>query len=348
MNLDNPQDYKSLDSLGIGTALDLFPDQVRECFRQAYLANIPTLSAKSIVVSGMGGSSNAGKILQGLFESDLKVPFEVFNDYGLPGWVDSDTLVVANSYSGNTEETLSAIEAANKVGAKILGVATGGKIGEMITSGAIPGAIITPGRVNPSGYPKSGLGVSLGGLAGALAKAGLLILSDTEINSALDELKTIRENWNAKEIAQWINGSLPVLFGGRPLLGALNAGRNAMCEISRNFTQFYDFPEVNHVLIEATQKPEIVKSNIKYLFFISKFNNERVLTRYKVTAQILEEQGLLFNNYTLKGSSKLVQALELPHFCAWVGFYLSILQNTDPGPEPWIIKLKESLSQPVH
>lgn len=348
MDLDKPDEYKKLDSLGIGTALELFPDQVGECFKQSFAANIPQFSPKSIIVSGMGGSSNAGKILQGLFESDLKIPFEVFNDYGLPNWVNSDTLVVANSYSGNTEETLSAIEAANKIGAKILGVATGGKIGEMVKSGTIPGAVVVPGDTNPSGYPKSGLGVSLGALAGALTKAGVINVTESELDSALKELVEIRKNWNAKEIATWLNGSLPVLFGGRPLLGALNAGRNAMCEISRNFTQFYDFPEVNHVLIEATQKPRIVQENAKYLFFQSQFNNERVNLRYKVTQDILLEQNLQFKIYNLQSTTKLGQSLELPHFCAWIGFYLSILQNTDPGPEPWIIKLKESLSQPVH
>lgn len=348
MDLNKPQDYKSLDSLGIEKALELFPDQIRECFKQAYSANIPQFSPKSIIVSGMGGSSNAGKILQGLYESEFKIPFEVYNDYGLPAWVNGDTLVVANSYSGNTEETLSAIDVANKIGAKILGVATGGKIGEMIKSGVIAGAVVTPGETNPTGFPKSGLGVSLGALSGALAKSGVINTTEVEINSSLDELVEIRKTWNAKEIATWLNGSLPVLFTGRPLIGSLNAGRNAMCEISRNFTQFYDFPEMNHVLIEATQKPELVKSAIKYLFFISKFNHERVLARYKISQEIFKEQGLQFTDYELKGSTKSVQALELPHYCAWVGFYLSIIQNTDPGPEPWIIKLKESLSQPVH
>jgi glucose/mannose-6-phosphate isomerase len=334
----------NLDSLGVEKSLTLFPDQVRKCFSQAFSADIPLVSPKSIVVSGMGGSSNAGKILQGLFESDLKIPFEVFNDYELPAWVNSDTLVVANSYSGNTEETLSAVGAAQQIGCQIIGVTTGGKIGGMIESGVIAGVVVTPGETNPSGYPKSGLGVSLGALAGALVKAGVLNMQEIEVSSALNELTEIRKTWNAKEIAKWLNGGLPVLFGGRPLLGALNAGRNAMCEISRNFTQFFDFPEVNHVLVEATQKPDFVKEKMKYIFFVSKFNHERVLTRYKVTAKIFTEQGLDFSHYTLRGSTKLVQALELPHFCAWVGFYLSILQNTDPGPEPWIIKLKESLS----
>ena len=348
MDLDNKDSYKTLDSLGIGEALELFPDQVLTCWQQAYSANIPRFAPKSVIVSGMGGSSNAAKILQGLYEADLKIPFEVYNDYGLPAWVNSDTLVVANSYSGNTEETLSAIEAANKIGAKVLAVATGGKIGDMIKAGTVSGAIVTPGLTNPSGYPKSGLGVSFGALAGALSKAGILNINPAEMSAALTEVGEIRKTWDVKDTAKWINGNLPVLFGGKPLIGSLNAGRNAACEISRNLTSFYDFPEVNHVLIEATQKPDFIREKTKYLFFLSKFNHARVLTRYKVTGQIFKEQGLDFKSYALKGTTKLAQGLELPHYAAWIGFYLSILQNTDPGPEPWIIKLKESLAQPVH
>jgi hypothetical protein len=148
-------------------------------------------------------------------------------------------------------------------------------------------------------------------------------------------------------MAQWIHGNLPVLFGGRPFIGSLNAGRNAMCEISRNFTQFYDFPEVNHVLIEAMQTPEAARK-IKYLFLESGFNNDRVKLRYTVTKKILDEQKLDHKTYQLKGSTCLSQALELPHYCAWLGFYLSVSDGVDPGPEPWILKLKDSLSQPIH
>jgi glucose/mannose-6-phosphate isomerase len=348
MELTDPATWKDLDSLGIGKALDLFPDQISECFKQAYSANIPQFEPSAVIVSGMGGSSNAAKILQGLYEDELKVPFEVYNDYGLPAWVNENTLVVVNSYSGNTEETLSAVAAAEKVKAKVLGVATGGKIGEMIVSGAISGSIINPGNTNPSGFPKSGLGVSFGGLTGALAKGGLLPVTENDINASMVEIKDVRTKWDAKEIAVWLNGNLPVLFGGKPFVGALNAGRNAMCEISRNFTQFYDFPEVDHVMVEAMAKPEVFKEKAKYIFFESNLNNDRVLKRYEVTAQIMTEQGLDYKTYKLKSASKLSQALEIAHYSAWLGFYISILQVTDPGPEPWIIKLKQALAQPVH
>lgn len=337
----------TLDPSGVEQALTLFPEQIKNTFTQAVNSDIPKITATGIVVSGMGGSSNAAKIIQGLFEKQLTIPFEVFNDYGLPAWVNSETLVVANSYSGNTEETMSAIEIANKAGAKILGVATGGKIGDMISRKEIFGAVIDPKDTNPTGFPKSGLGVSLGGLLGALSKAGLIEIIEAGLNSSLDELVQIRNSWDAKEMAKKLHGSLPVLFGGRPLLGALNAGRNAFCEISRNFVQFYDFPEVNHVLVEAMGKPDVAKK-MHYLFFESNFYNDRVKLRFEITKELLDKQGLMHSSYKLMGTNELTQTMELAHYCAWLGFNISMLDNIDPGPEPWIIELKTRLSQPVH
>lgn len=340
--MTNPNDVS-----GVETALTLFPEQIKTTFEQGFSADIPSLTPNGVLVSGMGGSSNAAKIIQGIFERKLKIPFEVFNDYGLPAWVNENSLLVANSYSGNTEETLSAITEAKKVGAKILGVATGGKIGEMVKSKEIYGVVIDPKDTNPTGFPKTGLGVSLGGLMGALSKAGIINVTGDELNSALDELVEIRKTWNVAEMSNNLYSNLPVLFGARPLFGALNAGRNAFCEISRNYIQFYDFPEVNHVLVEAMGRPEGASKN-HYLFFESEFYNDRVKLRFEITKDLLKKQNLKFTSYKLNGKSELTQSLELAHYCAWLAFNFSVLDNVDPGPEPWIIELKTRLSQPVH
>lgn len=347
MDLNSKEEFKKVDKSGVFDALTLFPDQIRQSWSQVWTADIPVVFTKSLIISGMGGSSNAAKMLKGVFEGDLDYPFEIRNDYGLPGWVNQTTLVVANSYSGNTEETLSAIDSAQKIEARVLGISTGGKIGEMVKSGKIMGAVVDPGKTNPTNFPKTGLGISFGALTAGLAKTGVLPLKADVMTQAVDNLVEIRQSWEAKDIASWLFGATPVLFGADPFVGAMNAGRNAMCEISRNFTQFYDFPEVNHVLIEALEKPDLVKKN-KYLFFESNYNNDRVKERYKITKDILTQMGLEHKTYVLKGRSKMSQALELAHFCAWIGFYISMLDNTDPGPEPWILKLKDSLAQPLH
>lgn len=340
-------DNTNLDSLGIEKSLTLFPDQIKTTYKQAIDSNIEKLEFTSVVMSGMGGSSNAGKIIQSWQEPVNKIPFTVFNAYGLPNWVDTNTLVILNSYSGNTEETLSAYSVAKEKGCKVIGITTGGKVGDLIKSGEIKGAIVAPGDTNPSGYPKSGLGLSLGALLGALEKVGFITSVEPELNSALKELAEIRNGWNATDLTKWIDNGLPVYFGSHELVGALNAGRNATCEIGRTYTQFYDFPEVNHVLIESLQIPDTVKKN-KYIFFESKMDHERVKIRYQVTKKLMDRMGLSYTTYEIKHQTLLGQLLEIAHIAAWIGFHLSIARNDDPGPEPWIIELKTALAQPVH
>jgi len=336
------------DSMGIEKALELFFEQIKTTFDQAMQSNIEKVNFDSVVISGMGGSSNAGKIIESLISESFDKQFTVFNDYGLPSWVNQNTLVVLNSYSGNTEETLSAYEAAIKVNAKIIAVTTGGKLAESITKGDIKGAIVDARDTNPSGYPKSGLGLSFGALFGSLIKAGVLNFTQEDLLNSLKELTEIRKSWNIKDVALQFEKKIPVLFSSKSLLGPLNAGRNAICEIGRMFTLFFDFPEVNHVLIEATLKPDFIKEKIKYLFFESEFDHTRIKLRYKITKKIFDKQQLSYQSYTLQGKERLTQVLEIPHYCAWLGFYLSMLEGVDPGPEPWIIELKNLLSQPVH
>lgn len=335
-----------LDSMGIEKALEMFPEQIKTAFDQAINSNVPKYDFDSVVISGMGGSSNAGKIIESLISTDFNKPFTVFNDYGLPGWVNEKTLVVLNSYSGNTEETLSAYEKSKDIKTKVFGVTTGGKIAELVKNGEIKGAIINPGNTNPSGYPKSGLGLSFGALFGSLIKAGVLKFTQDDLVKSLHKLEEIRKSWNVKKTANEFEKKVPVLFSSRSFLGPLNAGRNAICEMGRTFTLFYDFPEVNHVLIEATLKPDFIKKKVKYLFFESGFDNPRIKLRYKITKEIFDKQGLSYQSYFLRGKDKLTQVLEIPHYCAWLGFYLSMLEGVDPGPEPWIIELKNLLRTP--
>jgi glucose/mannose-6-phosphate isomerase len=335
------------DTLGIEKALTLFPDQLREAWGQAYAVNLPQFASKKVVISGMGGSSLAGRILAGIFEGESDTEIVVYNDYGLPAFIDKGWVLIANSYSGNTEETLSGIKAGKELGMQIVGIATGGKIGEMIGSGEIPGVILTP-LTNPSNYPKSALGVSLGGLAGLMAKMGLINLTAEQFNQSVDELIEIRKSWDAKSVASNFTSTIPVLIGARPLLGSVHAGRNVINEIGRTFAVYFDLPELDHHLVEATGYPKNLFQNLYYLFLESDLYNERVKTRINVTKELFDTQKLKYEEFKLQGKTKLTQALEIPHFCAWVALNLSFLNGEDPGPEPWIIKLKEKLSQPLH
>ncbi|MGA3292015.1 MAG: SIS domain-containing protein [Candidatus Microgenomates bacterium] len=331
------------DTLGIEEALNLFPDQLREAWSQAASFELPKITSKKIIISGMGGSSLAGRIISSLYEREGDIEISVFNDYGMPSYIDSSWTLIANSYSGSTEETLSAINVAKEKGIKIYGVSTGGKIGEMIKSGEIYGVVLIP-TTNPSNYPKSALGVSLGGLLGLMSKLGVINLSAEKFEKSVNELIEIRKNWDVKSEASKMSQKIPALIAARPLLGSLHAGRNVINEIGRTFATFFDLPELDHHLVEATMFPRNLYKDIYYLFFISDLYPERIKTRIKISEDLFTEQKLNFGEMKLSGSNFLTQALEIPHFCAWLAFRLSELNGLDPGPEPWIIKLKESLS----
>lgn len=335
------------DSLGIGKALEMFPDQLIEAWNQSYSVDLPKISSSKIIISGMGGSSLAGRIISSINENEGNTEIVIFNDYGLPGYVDSSWTLIANSYSGNTEETLSAIEVAKVRNIKTYGVSTGGKIGEMIKSNEIYGAIVTP-STNPPNFPKSGLGISLGGLLGLLSKAGVISLSDSEFKKSVEELIEIRKGWDTRSMAKNMNQKIPTLIAARPLLGPIHAGRNVINEIARTFATFFDLPELDHHLVEATMYPKNLYKDIYYLYFESDLYSERIKTRIKITKDLFTEQRLNFGEMKIVGSNPLTQALEVSHYCAWVAFYLSELNGEDPGPEPWILKLKDLLSQPVH
>src|SRR5687768_9999867 len=106
------------------------PKQVRDAWKIASTAQLPPAhgDVRNITVAGMGGSAIGGDLASALLAGELKVPMSVHRDYGLPAYVGRDTLLIASSYSGNTEETLTGLEEAKKRGAKVLCLTTGGKV----------------------------------------------------------------------------------------------------------------------------------------------------------------------------------------------------------------------------
>lgn len=354
--LDNQESREKIDSMGVEKALSSFVVQLKNTWNQVQKNNFPTFKPNAIIFSGMGGSGLAGRITTSLYEGKVAYPLNVYPDYGLPAWVNKDSLVVANSYSGNTEETLSAIESAKKVNAKILAITTGGKMAEMIEKGEINGVIIKP-TFNPPRVPKTGHGISFAALLSALSKTKIIPLTSGEFSKSVNDLTNLRSSWlpqidtaknHAKQMAQKLADKIPLLFSARPLLGSIHAATNVLNEIGRTFSVYFDFPEFNHHLVEAFVYPKDIKNKVVCVFVHSDIFYERIKLRYEVAEKLFHEQKLQVKHLYLRGSDSLTQAFEQHHFFAWVSYYLSILRKQDPGPEPWIIKLKELLKQPIH
>ena len=166
---------------------------------------------ESIVVLGMGGSGVAGEILQAIGKDQLSLPVALVGDYSLPSFVGPSSLVIAVSFSGQTEETLEAAGTAIERGARLLAVTSGGRLEEMAAGAKAPVFHTVPGIPQP----RAGVGTTTAPLLVALERLGLLHGMSEAIAAAVEQLKIRRDEFLdgrglALEIAQRLGRTVPL------------------------------------------------------------------------------------------------------------------------------------------
>lgn len=320
-----------------------FPKQLEDAYQQGQISRSANLfrPRSGIVLAGMGGSALGGRIVQSLYEGELKIPFQVVTEYQLPQYVSQDSLVIIASYSGNTEETLACLADAQKRQAQIVAITTGGRLGKEIKNG-LPGLIFKP-TYNYLGYPKTAIGYSLGSLLAVLTQMKLI---KVDLPAALTEFMTVQKNLaaRAKKLAGQLQNKISAWVASEHLKGAAWTARNQINEIAHSFSLFFDLPEMDHHLVEAFGQPQAAQTDLVYIFLNSSHYHERVKIRYPITQKIIQKHHVNLINYQLQTSSKLSQALEVIQLGGFTSVWLSFLNHQDPGPEPWILKLKKELT----
>ena len=336
---------KKLDPGRTLDSVKAFPKQLKQIWQETKKLKLSTnyQKAKNLVLAGMGGSALGGRIVKSLFENQLRIPFQLVTEYQLPKFVNSESLVIVASYSGNTEETLACLSEAQKRKAMIFGLTTGGKLAEKIKKG-LPGMIFKP-KFNFLGYPKTAIGYSLGALIGFLAKSGFIQLTDSQFEKALKEFEKVDLESAAKKIAANFQDKISVVVSSEHLNGAAWAFRNQINEIAHYYSLFFVIPAMNHHLVEAFSQPEGAKKGLCYLFFRSNQYFSRNQQRYQISQQLLNQQKIKNWEYALQSQNKLAQVLEIVQLGGLTAVYLSFLNQQDPGPEPWIIYFKKSLKK---
>lgn len=355
MNNLDLETIKKIDSSNALASIEQLSEQVRQTWEELKNLQIPPeySQVKNIVVAGMGGSAYGGRVIKSLFLNSLKVPIDVISDYNLPFYVDQNTLVLLSSFSGSTEETLSASEQAKKIGAKILGICSGGPLADFLKEESYPSYIFTP-KHNPSNQPRLGQGYMIVGQLLLLARAGLLNFTESNVNSITQQLKKNNELYSAqvseetneaKKTAHYFYNGIPILICGGFLEGAIHAMRNPLNENSKQFSFYFILPELNHHLLEGLKFPESNKTNLKFWLVDSDFYSAKIKKRLALTGEVVEKNSLPTRTFKLKGSDPVTQALELVHFGNWVSLYLAVLNDLDPTPIPWVDFFKKRLTE---
>lgn len=304
---------------------------------------------RSIVVTGLGGSAIGGDLLRSYLLDEIKIPFQVNRNYYLPEFADDKTLVIASSYSGETEETLSAYEQAVKKGCKIVCISSGGKLSVMAAnSGHFPITV-------PKGFqPRCALAFSFFPLLMLLGKLGLVKERDSEILNLIEFINSKKEIYTdinsplntAISNAEHISGRIPIIYSSNDLLDIVNLRwRGQFSENSKSLAFGNFFPEMNHNEIVGWQENSEILRNFAVLFLKDRDDNPRILKRLKVTKEILEPYRGIDIEIESEGNSRLERIFDLVYLGDWISFYLAIMYKTDPSPIEKINILKNKLME---
>jgi glucose/mannose-6-phosphate isomerase len=325
------------------------PKQVRDAWKIASAAQLPPAhgDVRNITVAGMGGSAIGGDLAAALLAGDLKIPMSVHRDYGLPAYVGRDSLVIVSSYSGNTEETLSSFEEAQRRGARVLVLTTGGRISELARAAKYP--VIT---FSYPAQPRAALGYSLCLVLGALTRLGFVRDLSPDIDAALADLAKLEERVHegartndAKKLAIELYGRVIFAYGGGVLGVMARRVKGQWNENAKNWAAFDVLPELNHNAVVGFPYPDVARDALTVLLLRSDRDNPRHKIRFDVTRELLDRVNVPHKTLQFGGASMLSEVLQLTLFTDYVSFYVALLNGADPSPVKSIDYLKDRLAK---
>jgi glucose/mannose-6-phosphate isomerase len=330
-----------------------FPQQCRCALRIATEAEIifEQRDFRNVVFAGLGGSAIGADLVRSYLYFESKLPIVVAREYELPAYVDRQTLVFVSSYSGNTEETLSAYAQAKEKTAYIIAVSSGGKLKEYALKDKITFIEV------PKGIPpRAALGYSSIVLLGLLAKLGLIKNIDAsfaEMAGVLEELRdknlkpTIAQKDNvSKYIAAKLFNKLTFIYSSSVHFDAVATRfRGQLSENSKALALTHVFPEMNHNEIVGWENPQKLFKDFVVIMLRDKFMHPRVAMRMDITKEVIKKEGVNVLEIWSRGQDLLARMFSLIYIGDFISFYLAILYGIDPTPVEKVNYLKLKLGQ---
>ncbi len=347
IDLDDGAALARIDRADMRGLLRGFPDQVAEAWN--WTVDVPALGAiDRIVVCGMGGSAIGGDLLATLFHQ-WAVPLDVttVRDDALPPWVDASTLVIAVSYSGNTEETLSCAQRALDRGCPMLAVTSGGQLTELAQTSDVP-LIAVPGGQPP----RASLGYLFVPLLRSLApRIGRNV--DVDLDAALGLMRDLTVDLDesaadanrAKRLAHDLDALLPICYGSAGLTDV--AARRWTTQLNENAqTPAYwnVVPELNHNELMGWEG-DGVAAQCGYVLLRDADESPSVARRLAIVTELLQDRDFRVREVQIAGENVLARLLGLIVLGDWVSYYRAMLRGVDPTPVALIERFKAKMAE---
>lgn len=338
--------WLALDPLYLGMNMyDLikdFPQQLEAAVIQGQQLQLTSMdrSPHHVVIAGMGGSGMGGALLKQWVADHLSIPLAINQDYTLPAYVNQHTLLILVSYSGNTEETLSAFQEGLHKQAKIVCVTTGGALQALAEQHQLDCISLPAGRP-----PRASLAYSVV-IQWFILHFHQLIDSDfvTSLQSAIQLLHATQANVQikAQRIAQQLHGRLPIIYATTDYEAVAIRLRQQLNENSKQLCWHHVIPEMNHNELASWEAPQ---QDLAVLMLYGNTPNERTALQQQLTESMIWSKVTVYIPLQAQGSTLLAQSLYLIHLGDWISFYLAQEKGLDTMAIAMIDQLKMELKK---
>jgi glucose/mannose-6-phosphate isomerase len=352
MNLDDVDQLKRTDPDNMLGHVDGLPDQIEAAWALGQSAEMRDSFAEAelIVICGMGGSAIGGSLLAALAAPECRAPIVVNRDYDLPAYVAGPKcLVIGSSFSGGTEETLTAFETAAARETQLLAITRGGKLAEMARNFNAP-----VWTFSYQSQPRAGVGYGFMLPLALLCRLGLMADKSADVAEAVKVMRAQQPELRidtpvahnlAKRLAGQLMGRTPAIFGAGYLAPVARRWKTQMNENAKAWAQFDEVPELDHNGVVGTTNAEELIGKFMVLFLEGSQVHPRNATRLKATRDLFMMQGFNTDMIQARGESPLAQMLSCLHFGDYLSYYLAVAYGVDPTPVEPIDHLKAELAK---
>ena len=306
----------------------------------------PPARPTGLAVFGMGGSAIGADLI--LAATSIGVPSAVVRGYDIPAWIGPETLVIAASYSGETEETLACMALALGRGCAPVCVASGGALAALARERGLP-LVTIPG----GGQPRASVGYLAMPILAAVAAAGLTPPADADVAEAAELLRAGNTEYGpdatgsaneAKVLAVRLHKRQAVVYGAGLTVPAARRWKGQINENAKAPAFWNELPELDHnELMGWTSLPHVAAASLA-VFLEAARSDERLQRRAELTAGELEARGVDCAHVSARGTSRLARLFSLVQLGDYASFYLALLYGVDPTPVGAIQDFKAKLA----
>lgn len=349
-DLDRPDTYQDRDPDDMYGRVNDLAAQIESAWVLAEDVRLPHRyrDAANVIIAGMGGSAIGGSLLESYGQGTIPVPVAVWRGYDLPAYVDGRSLVIAVSYSGNTEETLSALKAAHDRGAMLACVTTGGAIGNLTRDWGVPTV-----RFAYPAQPRATLGYLFTPLLSLFSQLGFLPPQGEAVREAVEAARAATQSWGAesptagnaaKQLARRCVGRVVIAYGAEYLGGVARRWKTQLNENAKNWGFFEEFSELDHNAIVGYEHPSAFNDIAHVLVLTGSHLSERIQTRMEVTAGLMTRYGVSHETVLPPAGGILAEMISTIALGDYMTYYLALLNGADPTVIEPIDHLKAALA----